>query len=1021
MSAAEAAIRHSDVSLNTYVDFANNNGRYVTGVTNAMLDHIRQRDGGVKIEYTGGQTANTLPHGMLSFDSVVDMGNATLVNYNYVVTVKHNTTLNPTFGANKYGVGVDKTIVYKGIEEEGTGNHFVLDAPTADYKLVRLSKLATDAVSTTLHHPTVVNGKTDMTKQQVYRVGGGEHWWKDYEGQNKLVVSAGGFNLGGVGTIHSWEDKTGMANPEDYKYAVIKGKESWAKDGFSSETPLPFGSMGGDSGSPYFVWNDNESRFELLMAHTGSYNNGEMMVGQAAPRWSQDTMDKYNVYVDMSRTDGTIQIGGIEPPDGEESSIRDGIKGEGASTATQITVTPSYGYLYQGSGRTVTDEGGNAVRYAGVQSGNAGVEGDMDIHTWKSLSDLKDKDTWYTYGNDRLNATASVVLQDKEHVPADGLTYARLYTTQNLVFKAEKDNETYSVKVNADTDLGVGYVRFTAEKCSGIVFNVESEKNYLLNSAGYVVDAGVTVNVKLRNTDAEYMREWRKVGEGTLNICGSDGNNEIFLNVGGEGRTLLNQKKGYYAAYNVLVNTGSTVVISDIGQIARDLTFANGGGTLDMNGNSMDWYTSGGQTRDGFTIQALTEEALVANYYDKSVLSFKQDGNQTFVGSFADSDKSSLMVDYQGGGTLTLNSIRTKLSNADSGLTVSNGTVKLAGTLTVHGLGSLVDENGAPIYDSNTNALFSTRENDWHYADAAMNVTVKDKATFELESHARLTGTVTVESGGTYVMHEGVQLAEEYIEGGERMEKTAELAEYFGHKGDVKLAEGAEMQVVFSSGTDTELRYSGNISGPGSLIIALGSDKAALALEGNISGLAELTVKNNSSVCVSGSLDVDVLEVEVGSELLVQSSAELAAALTSSSGQEIVADESLTLTRFGGEDTLVLQQGSCGLQVVSSLLNDVTLSAGSALSLDLSALGDVSGYEYICVEFSGKLRSSSPLSLSEQATVTATLEDGSSLVGYYAADNNGTVYFAAVPEPATGTLTLLALSLLCARRRSRRL
>ena len=36
-----AAIRHSDVSLNTYVDFATNSGRYVTGATNELLEYIR--------------------------------------------------------------------------------------------------------------------------------------------------------------------------------------------------------------------------------------------------------------------------------------------------------------------------------------------------------------------------------------------------------------------------------------------------------------------------------------------------------------------------------------------------------------------------------------------------------------------------------------------------------------------------------------------------------------------------------------------------------------------------------------------------------------------------------------------------------------------------------------------------------------------------------------------------------------------------------------------------------------------
>ncbi len=989
--AAEAAVRHTDVSLNTYVDFANNNGRYVTGVTNAMLDYIRRRDGGVCISYTGGQPDYTLEHGMISFDSVSDMGNMTVVGYNYAVTVAHNSSqMAPTFTRNDYGIGAVNSQRYLAAEEYEVdaagrlGYKFVhhIYSGTNDYKLSRLTKLVTDVT------PAQMAGgaNSDYNGALVYRVGGGQQLLRDGNG-NSDESSKDVYLVAGIAAITDWS-----ASGADIRHATVVGTSSWnSGSGTSDVTPLPFGSTPGDSGSPYFVWDGNTYKF--LSTHHGSTNDNKQTLSCEARDWTQSVIDADSVRVNMGSVNGSLVIKGAE-----EMDDKGGISG--VFNGTTVSVVAARGFLSDANGN-LYDENWNSVAFNGVATGQ---------HTWKSLSALKDTNNWYAYGNEYLNATESVVIVDKEAQAATGVTYAKLFLTQNLVFEAAEDDATYGISVTDDTDLGAGYLHFAANGHKNVQYNVVSAENKLLNSAGYVVDAGVTVNVSLRNTDDSYMREWRKVGEGELKICG-DGKNEIFLNLGGSGRTLLAQTNGY-AAYNVVVNTGSTVVISDTEQIARDLTFANGGGTLDMNGNSMDWYTSGGQSRDGFTIQALTEEALVANYNGKSVLSFKQGGNQTFVGSFADSDKSSLEVDYQGGGTLTLNSIRTTLSNADSGLTVINGTVKLAGTLTVHGYGT-VHTN----YGENDTADFSTRDNDWHYADAAMNVTVKDKATFELESHARLTGTVTVESGGTYVMHEGVQHAEEYVEGGERTEKTAALAAYFGHKGDVVLAAGAEMQVVFSSGTDTGMSYSGNVSGPGSLVIALGTEQAALTLGGSINGLSELTVKNNSSVCVSGSLAADWLEVEAGSKLLIQDGGELAASLTATSGQEIMAVESLTLTQYGGEGTLVLQQDSRVLQVVSSLLNGVTLSAGSALSLDLSALGDVSGYEYICIDFSGVKRSLSAISLSEHAQVTATLNDGSTLAGYYTVGNDGAVYFAAVPEPTTGTLSLLALTLLCARRR----
>lgn len=988
---SEAAVRHTDVSLNTYVDFANNSGRYVAGVTNAMLDYIRQRDGGVCISYTGGQPDYKLEHGMVDFDAVSDMGNMTVIGYNYAVTVAHNASqMSPTFTRNDYGIGIDNSQKYLATEEyefDEAGNrrytfvhHIFYD--NNDYKLSRLTKLVTDVTPAQMAE----GSDRDYKGELVYRVGGGQQQLRDEKG-NSDESSKDVYLVAGIAGITDWE-----ASDSDVYIATVTGTTSWTTGaGAAAGTPLPFGSTEGDSGSPYFVWEDGTYKF--LSTHRGSKNDNKQTLSCEAVDWTQAVIDADSVRVDMGRVHGSLMINGAE-----ESDDKGGM--EGVFNGTTVNVVAAKGFLSHADGN-LYDANGNSVAFNGVATGQ---------HTWKSLSALKDTDNWYAYGNEYLNATESVTIEDKKPQVMEGVTYAKLFLSQNLVFEAAADRASYSISVTKDTDLGAGYLHFAANGHKNVQYHVSSSENCLLNSAGYVVDAGVQVIVSLRNEDADYMREWRKVGEGELRLCG-EGSNEIFLNVGGAGLTVLEQKNGY-AAYNVMVNTGSTVVISDTKQIARDLSFGNGGGTLDMNCNSMDWYTSDGQKRDGFTIRALTEEALVANYSGKSVLTYKEGNQQTFVGSFADSDTSSLVLDYQGGGTLTLHSIRTGLNNADSGLTVSNGTVKLAGTLTVHGYGTV-----HTCYGENDTADFSTRENDWHYADAAMNVTVKDKATFELESHARLTGTVTVESGGTYVMHEGVQHAEEYIEGGEKPEKTADVAAYFGHKGDVKLAAGAEMQVVFSAGTDTGMCYSGNISGPGSLVIVLGSEKAALTLEGSISGLSELLVKNQSTVYVSGFLEVDWLEVEDGSELLVQSNAEIAAALTSSSGQEIIAAESLTLTQYGGAETLVLEQDSRVLQVTSSLLNGVALSAGSTLSLDLSALGDVCGYEYICVDFSGKLRSLSALSLSEQTTVTAKLNDGNTLVGYYTADNKGAVYFAAVPEPTTGTLALLALSLSCARRR----
>ena len=140
----QAAVMHSDVSRNTYVDFASNSGRYAVGATNALLDYIRQRDGGVQIEYTSTSgkidTPYTMQNGMVSFDSVSDIGSSTAISYNYVVTAAPQMSVPyPTFTANEWGIGTNRSIKYMGIEEGTQFIHQIFggsnQATEQDYKI----------------------------------------------------------------------------------------------------------------------------------------------------------------------------------------------------------------------------------------------------------------------------------------------------------------------------------------------------------------------------------------------------------------------------------------------------------------------------------------------------------------------------------------------------------------------------------------------------------------------------------------------------------------------------------------------------------------------------------------------------------------------------------------------------------------------------------------------------------------------------------------------------------------------
>lgn len=581
-------------------------------------------------------------------------------------------------------------------------------------------------------------------------------------------------------------------NADAFRVSVSDG--NFSASGITAAKPLPFVSQGGDSGSPCYIWNEETNQYEFLASlQSGDSLRFSQFNGNCA--WTSQIVDSYNVAVDcgsaLGGEDHTVYINAVTRDGGKV------IQGNTASTR------PWHG--------SVTDAAGNELAdFIGMRFGS---------NAWKSLNNVMDSNNWYAYGAGYLNAS-----------------YADLFVTQDLVFTASGD-EVQNVVLNGNVDLGIGYTRFSRTAGSGTaVYRLSSADggNYMLNSAGYVVDAGVDVHVELTNP-ADYAREWRKTGEGNLFIEGQ-GNNYIALNLGGSGSTYL-QREGGYAAYNVLANNGTHVVIRDVGQIGRDFTFGNGGATLDFNGNSMDvWFSAVPEGTEAFTIHCLDEGGVIANLRQgtTSTLTFKEGG--TWKGSFRDAGEAggaALRVVYDGGDQqLVLHSILTSLSGSNgedkSAFIVQSGTVLLKGTNTVHGMGS--------VDGLSSNRLFNAL--DWHYADAAMDVEVRDGATFRLGDHARLQGDVNVLSGGTFLVNEGVQHELEHIEGGQKLESTSAISNYWGLHGNVALQSGSRMQIAFSKGTTAGMELKGGINGEGALSVSLGSNSLRLTLSGDNSSLS---------------------------------------------------------------------------------------------------------------------------------------------------------------------------------------
>lgn len=806
----QAAILHNSVSLQTYTDFGANMGRYSVYEVNDLLRHLNE--GGVSISYTTGQADYTITQGMISFESVVGGGFYTAIAPNFAVSVQHNGVPNPVF-TDRY-LPANTSVRYSGIEYRSSENNQFLLTPTADYKATRMSKLITDITPTTLYDtPAHLAAGETISGMLQYRVGGGDMQQADAEGNATWLVDAYNYITGGIAAndlLYSQVSpgKTDNRGTTDDSYTIrLMSTADYGPDGAGTAAyPLPFVTQPGDSGSPVWVWNEEAGSYQLISCHFGRIDRTAFSNG--APTWTFETMESFNKHVDMDAAGHAVHLGAVQNT-AESTTYSDATNGVSTTTAfgsVTSSVAPGFG----------------SVSFCGVQNG---------VNTWLNLNTLKDSDNWYNYDGTYLNATP------KNEDGSRSMTYADLFMTENLVFESAA-GQNNSIVLDADVDLGIGSAEFVRKGESGTaVFTVSSAadslgRDYMLNSAGYNVGAGAEVHLNIANTQRDganpYVREWRKVGAGDLYLEGT-GNNEIFLNVGGKGTTYLREQGGY-AAYNVLINNGATVNLGgEVGQVKRDVTFGNGGGVLDLAGNvQMDWNAAA--SADGFTIHALTQDAVIANTAAGTTaeLRYTAADDTVFLGSFADANGASLHITYDGGAGASwlLHSIHTKLTGANSGLTVASGDVMLAGTITEHAIGSATGLNRQRYVN----------ENDWHYADAKMNVAVEAGAAFTLGSHARLQGDVNVANDGTFVMQEGVTHRYEYIEGWYRAEDTYAMADYYGLHGNVHLENGAEMQVRFSDETDANTTLTGSINGEGGMSVDTAKGTLTLAGHNTFSG-----------------------------------------------------------------------------------------------------------------------------------------------------------------------------------------
>jgi len=273
-----------------------------------------------------------------------------------------------------------------------------------------------------------------------------------------------------------------------------------------------------------------------------------------------------------------------------------------------------------------------------------------------------------------------------------------------------------------------------------------------------------------------------------------------------------------------------------------------------------------------------------------------------------------------------------------------------------------------------------------------------------------------VQEGGRYIMHEGVQYDQEYIEGGEKLESTADIKAYYGHKGDVKLAKDATLSWQRGS---TELASLKGTAESGALEKVESTISSATQLrlesaEGESGRIASAVMSLQKNVSVElCELYLDSSSAITSADGATVSMQETTLALGSANTQltSTTLDSALTLSLGGSVDTrMLLAAGTVVLDVESAALSGSLTLTGTGMVIDFTELTTpVEGL--VRVHFGENVKFAD----TEKLTVTAFTDAGQA-VGYFDQSDVGFVYFV-IPEPATGTLSLLALAALAARRR----
>ncbi len=496
-----------------------------------------------------------------------------------------------------------------------------------------------------------------------------------------------------------------------------------------------------------------------------------------------------------------------------------------------------------------------------------------------------------------------------------------------------------TINIDGDINTGAGSIQFNRSDVGDgtAEYRLDYSKNGVFNfiTAGYIIQEKVNV---ISTITGQLGDEWRLVGEnarldanrkyeiygGTFHLQGS-GNNDVDLNIG-VGLTVYLERLNGYAARNVQINTGSTLVLSNADQVSGTILFGAQGGSLDLNGNDY--------SRNSSNLYTLDEDGTIGNFAENTAVNF----NYTVTGAdpltlhTAFIDTASL----SSAGTSSLSLAINSESGSARAVTLNN-TISIAGGLTISDAthvtlaGRQVEIADITEQSANKNYTPAFLPDEWYRVYMNMNhLQLNDSSKLTLGSQVTLiTNDLTLGAATSFNMQNMAQ-----FEGTMRLNGTA-IVEYGASiKGSVYVNNGAslsmqgydgvqDLNLSIASGANATLSGSNSVKG----VI---SNKGTLHIEGMLGVSQAIDNDGTLSFAENALLDVSMLTAANTYTVFEGMSSESFGALNSNN------------IRGNGSEKLVWSFNADGTISEVAITNALQLSASST-NLAENAGGFVSG------------------------------------------------------------------------------